>query len=137
LIIDGVQTTSKKKASSPATPDRLPLSPSGRGSVVEQKEPDQLLGIFARNVRVVRRSQALSQEALADLSDLDRTYVSGIERGLRNVSIRNIQRIAVALDIDPRELLNPELASTPKYKQFVEAPPAPPKSQSKTVSGSF
>ena len=94
-----------------------------------------MLGIFARNVRVVRRSQALSQEALADLSDLDRTYVSGIERGLRNVSIRNIQRIAVALDIDPRELLNPELSNIPKYKQFVEAPPAPPKSQSKTVSG--
>ena len=102
---------------------------------MEQKEPDLLLGVFASNVRIVRRSQALSQEALADMSDLDRTYISGIERAMRNVSIRNIQRIAIALDVDPRELLNPMLSSVPKYKQFAEAPPVPRKRQSKTVIG--
>lgn len=97
---------------------------------MKHDDPDQLLCVFASNVRIVRHSLGLSQEALADVSDLDRTYISGIERALRNVSIRNVQRIAVALDVDPRDLLNPLLSSVPKYKPFAEAPPAPRKSQS-------
>jgi len=47
----------------------------------------------------------MSQEQLADLADLDRTYISGIERGIRNVSLMNIVKIADALDINPSELL--------------------------------
>lgn len=58
-------------------------------------------------MRQIRKSKELSQEALADLCDLDRTYISGIERKKRNLSIRNIQRIAEALDVDPRVLLDP------------------------------
>lgn len=74
--------------------------------------PDgRLLEIFASNVRLVRGIKGLSQEGLADLSDLDRTYISGIERKLRNVSIRNIQRIADALQVDARILLDPNLSS--------------------------
>ena len=60
-------------------------------------------------MRTIRKSRALSQEALADLCDLDRTYISGIERKRRNLSIRNIQRIAEALEVDPRALLDPAL----------------------------
>lgn len=71
----------------------------------------RLLEVFALNVRLVRGIKGLSQEGLADLSDLDRTYISGIERKLRNVSIRNIQRIADALQVDARILLDPDLAS--------------------------
>ena len=56
-------------------------------------------------MRTIRKSRELSQEALADLCDLDRTYISGIERKRRNLSIRNIQRIAEALEVDPRALL--------------------------------
>lgn len=73
-------------------------------------DPDRLLGLFADNMRLVRLQRELSQEALADLCDLDRTYVSGIERKRRNLSIRNIQRIADALGVDVRVLLDPELA---------------------------
>ena len=85
-----------------------PLSPRQRGSqVTPQGDPDQLLRLFADNMRTIRKSRELSQEALADLCDLDRTYISGIERKRRNLSIRNIQRIAEALEVDPSALLAP------------------------------
>lgn len=87
------------------------LSPRGRGSSTPPPsiDPDQLLKLFADNMRRIRKSKDLSQEALADLCDLDRTYISGIERKRRNLSIRNIQRIAEALEVDPRALLDPVL----------------------------
>lgn len=87
------------------------LSPRGRGSVQPLSDPDQLLRLFAQNVRLVRGQRRLSQEALADACSLDRTYISGIERGLRNLGIRNIQRIAEALVVDVRDLFDPELAA--------------------------
>lgn len=92
------------------------LSPRGRGSVASGVDPDRLLGLFADNMRQVRKHRDLSQEALADLCDLDRTYISGIERKRRNLSIRNIQRIADALKVDPRVLMDPDLISNPAYQ---------------------
>lgn len=47
----------------------------------------------------LRRSKHLSQEDLADLSGLHPTYISGIERGKRNVSLKNIRRLAIGLHI--------------------------------------
>lgn len=64
--------------------------------------------LFAANVRRLRLSAGLSQEALADRAELHRTYVSSIERDERNVSLENIFRLAEALGVDPRELLAPE-----------------------------
>jgi transcriptional regulator with XRE-family HTH domain len=52
---------------------------------------------FGERVRRKRMGLSLSQEAFAAKCQLDRTYISGIERGLRNVSLKNIERIAVAL----------------------------------------
>ena len=92
------------------------LSPRGRGSANPTSDPEWLLKLFADNMRLLRTSRKLSQEALADLCDLDRTYISGIERKRRNLSIRNIQRIAIALQVDARELLNPALSSDPRFK---------------------
>ena len=83
------------------------LSPRGRGSAESATDPDRLLSLFADNMRRIRVSKELSQEELADLADLDRTYVSGIERKKRNLGIRNIQRIADALGVDVRQLLSP------------------------------
>lgn len=60
---------------------------------------------FGQRVRTLRAEQGLSQEAFADLCGLDRTYVSGIERGKRNVSLRNIEIIALALRISVAELM--------------------------------
>ena len=47
----------------------------------------------------MRKSRGLSQEGFAFECGLDRTYISGVERGKRNVSVRNIERIARALDV--------------------------------------
>ncbi|WP_460488509.1 helix-turn-helix domain-containing protein [Curvibacter fontanus] len=60
-------------------------------------------------MRVVRLSAGLSQEALAHLAGLDRTYIGGIERSERNVSIDNIEKIANALKVDVALLLSPPL----------------------------
>jgi transcriptional regulator with XRE-family HTH domain len=59
---------------------------------------------FGQCVRELRSAKGLSQEALALACDLDRTYIGGIERGERNVSLVNIQRIADALGVGVREL---------------------------------
>ncbi len=61
--------------------------------------------IFGERVRSIRAKRGISQERLADLAELDRTYISGIERGIRNVSLMNIVKIADALDVNPSELL--------------------------------
>ena len=54
---------------------------------------------FGNRVRELRTAQGLSQEALAQKTGLHRTYIGGIERGERNVSLENIQKISRALDI--------------------------------------
>lgn len=64
-----------------------------------------ILKAFGNRVKAIRLEQGISQEQLGLLSELDRTYISGIERGIRNVSLVNIARIAIALDVTPAELL--------------------------------
>ena len=64
-----------------------------------------LIHIFATNVRKYRTEKGLSQEALADLAGLHRTYISAVERERRNISIDNIENIAAALDVEPFVLL--------------------------------
>ena len=61
--------------------------------------------IFASNLRKERLKKSLSQEALADLAGLHRTYVGSVERGERNISIDNMERLAIALGCDLTELL--------------------------------
>jgi transcriptional regulator with XRE-family HTH domain len=58
---------------------------------------DNILAKFGKRVRHFRKLAGLSQERLADRCGLDRTYIGGIERGERNVSLRNIEIIARAL----------------------------------------
>ena len=59
-----------------------------------------LMHIFATNVKKYRIEKGLSQEALAELAGLHRTYVSAVERERRNISIDNTENIANALNID-------------------------------------
>lgn len=58
-----------------------------------------------RNVRRLREEAGLSQEKLALEAELDRTYVSGVERGVRNPTVTVVARIAKALKIAPDKLL--------------------------------
>ena len=58
-----------------------------------------------RNVRTFRDKLGLSQEELAFKADLHRTYVSGVERGVRNPTILIIERLAKALKVPPHHLL--------------------------------
>lgn len=60
---------------------------------------------FGNRVKRLRQIQGISQEKLADLADLDRTYIHGIESGKRNVSIAVISKIAKAFQITMSELL--------------------------------
>lgn len=63
-----------------------------------------LLKMFGKRVRELRSSRNLTQEKLAELSNLHSTYIGGIERGERNVSLQNIGRIAEALGVEIEEL---------------------------------
>ena len=61
---------------------------------------------FGENLRKLRKQAKINQEELAHRAGLDRTYVSGVERGERNVSLRNICKLAVALGVDPKAMLD-------------------------------
>ena len=61
--------------------------------------------VFARNLRKARNARHLSQEALAHEADVDRTYVSALERGVYNATIVMVAKLAKALDVEPSELL--------------------------------
>ena len=61
---------------------------------------------FGQRVKELRSSKGYSQEKLAEISDLDRTYIPGIESGKRNVSIAVVEKIAKAFNISISELLN-------------------------------
>jgi transcriptional regulator with XRE-family HTH domain len=63
------------------------------------------LAAFGEAVRAARLEQGVSQEALADLAGLDRSYMGGIERGEHNVALINIQKVAAALDVSIAELM--------------------------------
>lgn len=59
---------------------------------------------FAHNLRRYRRLKGLSQEKLAELSGLHRTYVGAVERGERNISLDNMERLANALSVNLTDL---------------------------------
>lgn len=67
---------------------------------------EEMLVEFGLRLKQLRLAKELSQEQLGMLAHLDRTYISGIERGVRNVGVINIFRIAQALKVSPTELFS-------------------------------
>ncbi len=65
---------------------------------------ENILKDFGLHLKKIRATRGLSQEKLAHIADLDRTYISGVERGVRNISLINIIRLAKALEVPPSEL---------------------------------
>lgn len=65
-----------------------------------------ILSLFGGHVKRIRITKGYSQEQLAAFAELDRTYISGIERGKRNVSLLNLVKLAKALDIPTKQLLD-------------------------------
>ncbi|KAA5827744.1 helix-turn-helix transcriptional regulator [Algibacter amylolyticus] len=60
---------------------------------------------FGKKVRELRLLKEISQEKLAELADLDRTYIPGIESGKRNVSITVMEKLSIALEVNLSDLL--------------------------------
>lgn len=61
---------------------------------------------FGKKIREVRKNRGLSQEALADIANVHRTYIGMVERAEKNITLLNIQKLAKALKIDIKKLFD-------------------------------
>jgi ribosome-binding protein aMBF1 (putative translation factor) len=75
------------------------------GSAPMKRRKPGLRKLFAANLKAARESHGLSQEALAHDAGMHRTYLGSVERGERNISIDNIERLARALGVEPADLM--------------------------------
>lgn len=73
------------------------------------KKQLSLREVFGQNLRLARRLKEIFQEDLALSADLSRTYVSEVERGIRNVSIDNMGALALALGVPLLDLVDPAM----------------------------
>jgi len=73
--------------------------------------------VFASNLRALRQAKGLSQEELAYRADIDRTYISSLERCVYNVSIDVLDRLASVLEVEASDLLKrPPIGRQPKKR---------------------
>lgn len=75
----------------------VPMTQRAKDLQIQQK--------FGERLRSLRKKKGISQEALALTCGLDRTYIGGVERGERNISLINIHRLARALGVQPSKLM--------------------------------
>lgn len=80
----------------------------------------QIRQIFAANLRRTRHAAGLSQEELAHRAELDRTYISSLERGLYGATIDVVARLAEVLGVEPADLLiNPRKAPQSRKQRSI------------------
>jgi DNA-binding XRE family transcriptional regulator len=72
-----------------------------------QRMEGDLQRTLGRNLRAYRKAHDLSQETFAEIMGVHRTYMGGVERGERNLTLRSLERIAGRIKIDPLDLLRP------------------------------
>ncbi|WP_370314557.1 helix-turn-helix domain-containing protein [Thalassolituus sp.] len=70
-----------------------------------KKVPSALVENLASNVKSIRLARGVSQEELADMCGLHRTYIGSVERGERNVTLSTLEALAIALGVDAGKLL--------------------------------
>ena len=78
---------------------------------MQKRSTKSVRAALAENIRAFRKQLGLSQEALADLCELHRTYIGSIEREERNVSLSTLETLARAFEISVPELLIPKEAN--------------------------
>jgi transcriptional regulator with XRE-family HTH domain len=61
--------------------------------------------IVGRNLRAYREARGLSQEAFAEVVGVHRTYMGGLERGERNLTLKSVEKIAARIEVDPVALM--------------------------------
>ncbi|WP_319582466.1 helix-turn-helix transcriptional regulator [uncultured Pseudodesulfovibrio sp.] len=79
----------------------MPTKSLEKYSEAEQK----IMSEFGQRVRQLREEAGLSQEKLAELTDVHRTYISGIERGRQNISLLTMHKLAEALSVSMQRLM--------------------------------
>ena len=67
---------------------------------------DDIIERIGLNITIIRERRGLTQEKLAELAGLHRAYIGQIERGEKNIGLRNLEKIAKALDVDIRVLVD-------------------------------
>lgn len=73
---------------------------------MKTEEKNTILVEFGKKIQQIRKEQNLSQEKLAELADLHRTYIGMIERGEKNITLVNIEKIARALKVTISDIFN-------------------------------
>jgi ribosome-binding protein aMBF1 (putative translation factor) len=77
-------------------------------SFSQSNDMADILFVLGENVRTERIRQGLSQEELADKAGFHRTYIGMIERAERNITLRNLERLAEALDLSITDVITPK-----------------------------
>ena len=96
---------SKSRFGTPLNDTHSPWSGSSSMMTICLMAKKDILQTFGDRVRLLRKEAGWSQEEFADECGLDRTYVGGIERGERNLALRNIEKIAIALETSISKLM--------------------------------
>ncbi|MFQ1003655.1 helix-turn-helix domain-containing protein [Modestobacter sp. SSW1-42] len=114
----GGELTVRPCGSSAARPSQSQRRPSCRPSLraLASRPGRDLQRAAGQNLRRYRQRRGLSQEAFADLVGVHRTYMGGLERGERNLTLRAVERIAAVIEVDPLHLLLSE-APSPSVKR--------------------
>lgn len=80
------------------------------------------LKLVGENIRFLRKKRGLTQEELAERTNLQQAYIGGVERGERNISMLTLQKIAVGLEVSPEKVLylgNINLLDNPQREEFL------------------
>ena len=74
-------------------------------AVVNEMKTDERMVAFGKRVRELRKSKGISQERLAEMAGIDRSYMGNIERGEKNVTLKKAYEICDALDVEIQDLV--------------------------------